>query len=59
MQLMTKNQINMSNPSATFAWGYNDQGRNRTRFYCGKDPSWHMLKTPPTPIGDSGSISDK
>jgi hypothetical protein len=59
MQLTTKKQVNISNPSATFAWGYNYKGRNRTRFSYGKDPSWHMLKTPLTPTGDSGSISDK
>jgi hypothetical protein len=59
MQLTTKKQVNISNPSGSFAWGYNYKGRNGTRFSYGKDPRWHMLKTPLTPNGDSNSISSK
>lgn len=58
-QLTTMKQVNLSNPSGSFAWGYNYKGKNRTRFSYGKDPRWHMLKTPLTPDGDSNSINHK
>lgn len=58
-QLSMKKQINLSNPSGSFVWGYNYKGKNNTRFSYGKDPRWHMLRTPLTPAGDSGSINNK
>lgn len=58
-QLSMKKQINLSNPSGSFVWGYNYKGKNNTRFAYGKDPRWHMLRTPLTPTGDSASINNK
>lgn len=58
-QLSLKKQINLSNPSGSFVWGYNYKGKNNTRFSYLKDPRWHMLRTPLTPTGDSESINNK